>query len=594
MGFTSLWPLFLLITIPLVILLYILKRKYKEEVISSTLLWSEVYKNTRANTPWEKFRKNIMLLLQIIILLLLILSLMAPFLRFGGKDYKNIILVIDSTASMNVEYGDGTRLDQSKKLAKELLDSTNKESNTYIINFSGTSTLLQNGDFNKELSKELIDGISKTYNTGDINEITSFVKAIGEGIGEEYEVIVFTDREFSLGDLNGKVVSLGNSGVNASIDNISHKFFEDKVKVISTITNRGIGDYEGDFSLYDGDTLLTVEALTLKEGESKTLNFEFPSIKAETLKGELSRKDLLKEDNSYIHVVGNKKVNKILLVTEQNLFLEKALSSISNSEIYKTNSVENISSIDKYDLYVFDGVTPKVMPESGNILFINPSSNTFFKVLKGGEIGEAKGVSGEVSTYLGEMSFTVANYGIIEMPYYGRGFLKVSEDYIGFKGEINNQNIAALTFDLHDSDFVLKKEFPILIYELGESLISGGMVGKSNYKPKDKIIVKSLDIDEKVKLTYPSGEVKEIKSGDSINPTDLGVYKAESLEEKELFSVNYPTESESDTRDSNIGEVENINSISNDLKRGFNLTPILIIFGMLVVAFEWIMYKRGN
>ena len=60
MGFTNLWPLFLLLTIPPVIMLYILKRKYKEEVISSSLLWKEVYKNTRANTPWEKFKKNIM------------------------------------------------------------------------------------------------------------------------------------------------------------------------------------------------------------------------------------------------------------------------------------------------------------------------------------------------------------------------------------------------------------------------------------------------------------------------------------------------------------------------------------------------------
>ena len=64
MGFTNLWPLFLLLTIPPVIMLYILKRKYKEEVISSSLLWKEVYKNTRANTPWERFKKNIMLLLQ--------------------------------------------------------------------------------------------------------------------------------------------------------------------------------------------------------------------------------------------------------------------------------------------------------------------------------------------------------------------------------------------------------------------------------------------------------------------------------------------------------------------------------------------------
>ncbi len=100
MGFTNLWPLFLLSTIPPVIMLYILKRKYKEEVISSSLLWREVYKNTRANTPWEKFKKNIMLLLQIIIILSTILALMSPFISIGGKSYKNIIIVIDNTASM--------------------------------------------------------------------------------------------------------------------------------------------------------------------------------------------------------------------------------------------------------------------------------------------------------------------------------------------------------------------------------------------------------------------------------------------------------------------------------------------------------------
>ena len=157
MGFSSLWPLFLLITIPLLILLYILKRKYREEVISSTLLWSEVYKNTRANTPWEKLRKNIMLLLQIIILLLIILSLMKPFFNFGGKTYKNIILVLDNTASMTAEYGNGTRLEEGKRLAKEVLSSTKEDTNTYIISFDGSSNLLQNGDFNKEVSNEIIE-----------------------------------------------------------------------------------------------------------------------------------------------------------------------------------------------------------------------------------------------------------------------------------------------------------------------------------------------------------------------------------------------------------------------------------------------------
>ncbi len=595
MGFTNLWPLFLLITIPLLILLYILKRKYREEVISSTLLWNEVYKNTRANTPWEKLRKNIMLLLQIIILLLLILSLMRPFLNFGGKTYKNIILVIDNTASMSAEYGDGTRLDEAKKLAKEFLASTKDDTNTYIIAFDGNSNLLQNGDFDKEVSNDIISSISQSYNSGDINETLSFVKAIGEGIEEDYEVIAITDKDFSLGDVNGKVVSLANSGVNASIDNISHKFLEDSVRVIATITNRGTGDYQGDFSLYDGEELISVEALDLKEGENKTLTFDLSSIKSETLRGELSRKDMIAGDNTYNHVVGKKKVNKVLIVTEQNLFLEKAFSNIQNTEVYKTNNASNLTSADNYDLYVFDGVTPDIMPSKGSILFINPSSNEFFNVTSGGEGGEAKAVIGEVSKYLEDTTFTAAKYNSIEIPYYGKGFLNIDEDFIGFKGEVDGRKIAALSFDLHNSDFPLKKEFPILMYELGENLISSGMVYSSNYKAGEKIIAKGLSLDSNITLTYPNGDTEEITSGDEIKEdSQIGVYRLETQDEKELFSVNFPSEKEGNTNVSNISESENVVSSKADLKRGLNLYPLIIILAIAVVAFEWIMYKRGN
>ncbi len=595
MGFTNLWPLFLLITIPLLILLYILKRKYREEVISSTLLWNEVYKNTRANTPWEKLRKNIMLLLQIIILLLLIFSLMRPFLNFGGKTYKNIILVIDNTASMAAEYGNATRLEEAKKLAREVLSSTKDDTNTYIISFDGNSNLLQNGDFNKEVSNEIISSISQSYNTGEISEILSFVKAIGEGIEEEYEVIAITDKDFSLGDVNGKVVSLANSGINASIDNVSHKFLEDKVRVIATITNRGSGDYSGDFSLYDGEELISVEALELKEGDNKTLTFDLPSIKSEVLRGELSRKDMILEDNTYNHVVGKKKVNKVLIVTEENLFLEKAFAIIPNTEVYKTNSASNLTSADNYDLYVFDGITPDIIPSKGSILFINPSSNEFFNVISGGEGGEAKAVIGEVSKYLEDTTFTVAKYNSLEIPYYGRGFLNIDEDFIGFKGEVDGRKIAALSFDFHNSDFPLKKEFPILMYELGENLISSGMVYKNNFKAGERIIAKGLSLDAAITVAYPNGDTLDISSGDEIREDNsLGIYKLTSLEEKELFSVNFPSEKEGNTSINNISENENIASVKSDLKRGLNISPLLIILAISVVAFEWIMYKRGN
>ncbi|WP_370830384.1 BatA domain-containing protein [Clostridium sp.] len=596
MGFTNLWPLFLLLTIPPVIMLYILKRKYKEEVISSSLLWKEVYKNTRANTPWEKFKKNIMLLLQIIIILSIILALMSPFIRIGGKSYKNVIMVIDNTASMNTIYDDSnSRLEQGKTLAKEYLNSTKDGTNTYIISYDGTSNLLLNGDFNKSNAASIIDKISASYSSGDISDVVSFVKAIGDGIGEEYEALIFTDKQVAISDINGRIVYLGNSGLNASVDNVSHKFVDDKVKVIANVTNNGDSLYEGDFSLYNGEELVAVQGVTLQVGESKTLSFELDSLNSDYLKGELSRKDILMEDNTYYHVVNENKVKKILLVTDENVFLEKAFGIIENTEVYKTNDVSNITENDEYDLYVFDNKMPKVMPSKGSILFINPNSNEFFNVVEGGEIGQATAVKGSVSSYLEDTQFTLSEYNIIETPYYGTNILTIDNNSIGFKGEINDRKIAALSFDLHSTDFALKKEFPILIYELGEELISTGMVSSNNFRAGEKIVVKSSDFENEINVAYPNGDIKDLKSGEEVKgELALGIYKINQNDNNESFSVNFPTSSESDTSVEAIGENDNIVHGKSNLKSGFNLTPIFILLAMLVVAFEWILYKKGN
>ena len=318
----------------------------------------------------------------------------------------------------------------------------------------------------------------------------------------------------------------------------------------------GLTENEGDFSLYNGEELALVEGLTLQVGESKTLSFELDALNSDYLKGELSRKDILMEDNVYYHVVSENKVKKILLVTDENVFLEKAFGVIENTEVYKTNDASNIIGNDEYDLYVFDNKMPEAMPSKGSILFINPSSNEFFNVLKGGEIGQAKAVKGEVSNYLEDTQFTLSEYNIIETPYYGTNILTVDNNSIGFKGELSNRKIAALSFDLHSTDFTLKKEFPILVYELGEELISTGMVYSNNFKAGENIVVKSSDC--------------------------------------ESFSVNFPTSSESDTSIETIGENDNIVDGKSNLKSGVNLAPIFILLAMLIVAFEWIFYKKGN
>ena len=381
MGITNLWPLGLLSIIPVVILLYILKRKYKEKEISSSLLWKEAYKNTQANTPWEKLKVNIMMIIQIAIFLILIFSVMKPFLKFGGKEYKNLIVVIDNTASMSTLYEDDkSRLNEAKELSREYIKSINYDTNNFIIKYDGNS---------KYESVSSLNDIQQGYGTGDINEILPYIRSMGEGLAG-YEVLIISDKNINLGDINGRAISLANSGENAAISNISHKVVDKEIQVIATVNNTGEGHYNGDFSLYNGSKLLEVTSLDLPKGESITLNYTLDNYDGDYIKGELSKKDLIIDDNVYYDAIENEKSKKVLLVTEKNVFLEKALNTIENIELYKTNDISNITD-EKYDLYIFDDVTPESIPSSGNVLFVNPDSNEFFSVEDKNKVGEAVG-----------------------------------------------------------------------------------------------------------------------------------------------------------------------------------------------------------
>ena len=62
MIFESMWPLALLLSVPVVIILYLLKPRGKDYRISSNLLWAQLFRNQQSKTFLEKFVTNILMM----------------------------------------------------------------------------------------------------------------------------------------------------------------------------------------------------------------------------------------------------------------------------------------------------------------------------------------------------------------------------------------------------------------------------------------------------------------------------------------------------------------------------------------------------
>ncbi|MGH7293454.1 MAG: BatA domain-containing protein, partial [Polyangiaceae bacterium] len=109
------------ISVPLVIL-YLLKQKREDRVVSSTWLWEKVVTDLQARHPLQRLRANLLLILQLLALLLLAAALARPAVEATLGPSRAIAVVLDVSASMQARdvAGFATRLDAAKAEARRI------------------------------------------------------------------------------------------------------------------------------------------------------------------------------------------------------------------------------------------------------------------------------------------------------------------------------------------------------------------------------------------------------------------------------------------------------------------------------------------
>src|SRR5580765_5552419 len=100
MNFLAPAAFFFAASIPVVVVFYLLKRKRVIKLVSSTLLWQKFLSETQASAPFQKLRKNWLLILQIILLAVAVFALSRPYFAAKAKPAQLRVLILDSSASM--------------------------------------------------------------------------------------------------------------------------------------------------------------------------------------------------------------------------------------------------------------------------------------------------------------------------------------------------------------------------------------------------------------------------------------------------------------------------------------------------------------
>lgn len=160
-GFTApLNALLLLLLIPVVVM-YFLKLKRTRQEIPSLLLWQQVIADQRVNAPFQKFRRNLLLWLQLLLLTLLALAASQPFIRGRDSLSKNLPILIDCSASMGAidSKTKKSRLELAKEQVRTIIDNLLSDQQLMLIEVHNSAQRLTTLTNNKAELRQALDRI---------------------------------------------------------------------------------------------------------------------------------------------------------------------------------------------------------------------------------------------------------------------------------------------------------------------------------------------------------------------------------------------------------------------------------------------------
>lgn len=592
-----------------ILLLYMLKLRRQQVLVSSTLLWERLLRDQQANTPWQKLKRNLLLFLQLLILAALVLSLARPVIFRPVVASGSLIVLLDASASMNATDVSPSRFEQARRHARELIGGLSGDARLTLILVAQPPQTLASAETDKAALYAALESAQPTQGSADWQAAFALAAGASQGSAEVTSIILSDgalNEAESLPTLAGQVryVPVGSSDDNLALTALALRPAAGGPQLFAEVTNFSAAERQVLLSIYVGDSLITARQLTLAPAARENLTLEdlsangiyearlTPLIPGNAL-------DAFPLDNRAYAIYQGSAARRVLLVSSGNLFLEQVLASLPGIQPFR--AIDGKIPAEPFDLYVLDGPLPAELPQ-GNLLMVNPDDNPLFAV--GDPVSALTPVQVRdhaLTRYLDWKNVHILQAKSMKTPAWADSLVEAASGPLVFAGETSGRRVAALTFDLHDSDLPLQIAFPILFSNLINFLAPPAAFEASlALAPGSSLRIQPPPGTRQMVIASPSGQVYNLPAtGQTLvfaETRELGFYAVNFLAEKttsaEYFAVNLFNPAESDIRprpEIQIGQTT-LTPAPVEQAGQFETWPYLAALALLLLIIEWLAY----
>ena len=554
MAFLSPLALLGLLFVPLVLAMYLLKLRRDRQVVPSTLLWQKLLTDVEANAPWQRLRKSLLLLLQLLLVLLLAILAARPFLERPAGLAGDVVVVIDTSASMGATDIPPDRLTEAKAKVLEKLRDLPANGTVSVIAAGRTARVVVNGTTDLGRVRAAIEGITVSPTTGDLGDALNLANALAARAGDA-EILVATDAALAIKPTNRldhkvSVIQVGRDRKNQAIVALAVRSAPSGVtrSVFVSIANLDIEPAQRRLELYADDILIDANDLTRLDAQTRTevVIDEVPRdasvIEVRLTGGAVgTNPDALALDDRAWAVVPPDRLRRVLLVGEGDPYLETALSYLPNTELYGVTPAKYGPDThpELFDLIIFEGFLPATLPRSA-ILAIGPTASS--------DLGDVVGTLTDpgiatlspdepILKFIDLSSVHIGRAAKLVLPAWARTVIPgPAGSPLLYVGERDGQRAAVMAFLPRNSDLPLQVAFPLLIANLTGELMGGSATPTEALAPGDPVTIPVPAGATSVIVTRPDGGTVELAPATqgaasvAFSQTDLlGVYSASAI-----------------------------------------------------------------
>src|SRR5919204_3383025 len=471
----------LALAIPIIIF-YMLRLRREQLPVSSSMLWRRALQDRTANAPWQRLRRNLLLLLQLLLLLLLVLGLARPFLYQQTVASGNLVVVLDASASMQAtdEASGQSRFERSRREAGALVDGLQGDERMSLVWAGPAPSIVVSSSGSKANLHSALRSLNPSNGRSDLASALTLAAASARQLGDA-PVVLISDGSLSRdGQTAGLLpqmparasyVNVGKSSRNLAITSLSLRDAPGGPQLFAGLFNSGPAQARALLAIRVDGQLRDSRSVDIPPGGDATVTLEGLPLGTRTVETRLTADDpgtnLLAADDVAWVVRSRPPTSNVLLVSAGNSFLEKALNLIPNVKLFKVAPAAYAPS-DGFGLTVLDSFMPSRVP-SGNLLLFAPPDSALVPVsgtLQYPTLGTVA-VNEPLLRFVDLSGTHIGSAKRLVTPPWAQVLARTtSGEPLIIVGETGGRRVAALAFDLHQSDLPLQIAFPILVANL--------------------------------------------------------------------------------------------------------------------------------